>query len=277
MRQTALLRPTPQFTVVRLTNNASGSDYHALQAVYRRRLSGGLQAHASYTWSHSIDDDSDDSANLLFTGASGASAERASSTFDVRHSASGALTYDLPPPPWKARAASRLLRGWSLDAIFRARTAAPVNVIRTTGFIVGDLVEARRPDLVPGVPVYVEDPLAPGGRRLNPDAFRASSGPQGSLGRNALRGFGLSQLDLALRRQFTLSERARLQLRAEVFNVFNHPNFGDPVGDLASRLFGLSTQTLARSLGSGGANGGLSPLYQVGGPRSVQLALKVLF
>lgn len=65
----------------------------------------------------------------------------------------------------------------------------------------------------------------------------------------------------------------RLQLRAEVFNVFNHPNFGDPLGDLASRLFGLSTQTLARSLGTGRVNGGLSPLYQVGGLRTVQLAL----
>ncbi|MET0623346.1 MAG: TonB-dependent receptor, partial [Pyrinomonadaceae bacterium] len=156
-------------------------------------------------------------------------------------------------------------------------TATPVNVIQTTGVFIGDLVEARRPDLVGGVRLYVEDPLAPGGRRLNPPAFSAASGRQGTLGRNALRGFGLSQLDLAVGRQFALSERTRLQLRAEVFNVSNHPNFGDPVGDLQSRLFGLSTQTLARSLGTGGINGGLSPLYQVGGPRSVQLALRLGF
>lgn len=74
-----------------------------------------------------------------------------------------------------------------------------------------------------------------------------------------------------------LGETARLQVRAEFFNVFNHPNFGDPVGDLNSRLFGLSVQMLARSLGTGGVNGGLSPLYQVGGPRSVQLALRFSF
>jgi opacity protein-like surface antigen len=278
LRQTALLRPTPAFTLIRLTNNRSSSDYHALQTVYRRRLSDGLQAHVSYTLSRSIDDDSDDSSNLLFMGAPDPRAERAPSTFDVRHSLSGAVTYDLPAPRRKRAArAFNILRHWSVDAIFRARTAAPVNVLRTTGLILGDLVEARRPDLVPGVPVYLEDPRAPGGRRLNPEAFSAAAGRQGTLGRNSLRGFGLSQLDLAVRRQFTLSERARLQLRAEFFNVFNHPNFGDPVSDLGSRLFGLSTQTLARSLGTGGVNGGLSPLYQVGGPRTVQLALKLNF
>ena len=276
LRQTALLRPNPKFTVVRLTTNSSASDYHALQAEYARRLSKGLQAHVSYTWSHSIDDDSDDSSNLLFTGTLDHRAERGPSTFDVRHSLVGALTYDLPRPGAGAHARP-VLGGWSLDAIFRARTATPVNVLQTTGVVVGDLVEARHPDLVGGAPVYLDDPRAPGGSRLNPAAFRPLTVGQGTLGRNALRGFGLSQLDLAVRRRFTITERVRLQLRAEFFNVFNHPNFGDPAGDISSRLFGRSTQTLARSLGAGGVNGGLSPLYQVGGPRSIQLALRLGF
>jgi hypothetical protein len=277
LRQTALLKPNFDFNVVRLTTNSSASDYHALQAVYARRLARGFQAHASYTWSHSIDDDSDDSSSgLLFVGSFDRRDERGPSTFDVRHSLSAAVSYDLPGPSPRAEGGA-LLRGWSLDAIFRARTATPVNVLQTTGVFFGDLIEARRPDLVGGVPIYLEDPRAPGGRRFNPAAFRMVAGRQGTLGRNALRGFGLTQLDLAVRRQFALSERTRLQLRAEVFNVFNHPNFGDPVGDLGSRLFGLSTQTLARSLGTGGVNGGLSPLYQVGGPRSVQLALRIGF
>jgi hypothetical protein len=236
-----------------------------------------LQAHASYTWSHSIDDDSDDSSSgLLFTGSFDRRFERGPSTFDVRHSVSAAASFDLPRPA-RGRSGAALLRDWSLDAIFRARTATPVNVLQTTGVFIGDLIEARRPDLVGGVPVYLEDPAAPGGRRFNPEAFLLVSGRQGTLGRNALRGFGLSQLDLAVRRQLHLSERTRLQLRVEVFNLLNHPNFGDPVGDLGSRLFGLSTQTLARSLGTGGVNGGLSPLYQVGGPRSIQLAVRLGF
>jgi hypothetical protein len=61
------------------------------------------------------------------------------------------------------------------------------------------------------------------------------------------------------------------------FNIFNHPNFGSPINTLSSPLFGHSTQMLASFLGSGGANGGFNPLYQIGGPRSIQLALKLQF
>ena len=68
-----------------------------------------------------------------------------------------------------------------------------------------------------------------------------------------------------------------LRFRAEFFNIFNHPNFGNPNNSLTSPLFGHSTQTLASSLGSGGANGRFNPLYQIGGPRSIQLALKLQF
>jgi hypothetical protein len=150
-------------------------------------------------------------------------------------------------------------------------------VLFRTGLVVGDLVEALRPDVVEGVPIYVKDPAAAGGRRINRDAFVIAAGRQGSLKRNALRGFSFSQLDVAFRRRVALGERVNLQLRAEFFNVLNHPNFGDPVGDLNSNLFGQSIQMLGRSLGIGGVNGGLSPLYQVGGPRSVQLAMKLEF
>src|SRR5205085_543345 len=107
LRQTALLNPNPTFTLIRLLTSGSASDYHALQAVYARRLARGLQAHASYTWSHSIDNDSDDSANgLVFTGSFDPRNERGPSTFDVRHSFSAAASFDLPRPRRGARAAS---------------------------------------------------------------------------------------------------------------------------------------------------------------------------
>jgi hypothetical protein len=92
-----------------------------------------------------------------------------------------------------------------------------------------------------------------------------------------LRGFGATQADVGLQRQFHLTEKMELRFRSEFFNIFNHPNFGNPNNDLPSPLFGHSIQTLASCLGSGGANGGFNPLYQIGGPRSIQLALKFQF
>ena len=91
-----------------------------------------------------------------------------------------------------------------------------------------------------------------------------------------LRGFGATQVDLALQRQFHLTEKTGLSFRGELFNIFNHPNFGSPNNNLTSPLFGQSTQTLASSL-AGTSGAGFNPLYQIGGPRSIQLALKLQF
>jgi len=92
-----------------------------------------------------------------------------------------------------------------------------------------------------------------------------------------LRGFGAFQADFALQRRFRLTEKIQLRFRGEFFNIFNHPNFGPLDNNITDALFGYPTATLASSLGSGGANGGLNPLYQTGGPRSIQLALKLQF
>ena len=97
------------------------------------------------------------------------------------------------------------------------------------------------------------------------------------LGRNALRGFPIHQVDLTLRRRFQVTERLGVRFGADVFNIFNHPNFADPNNLLTSATFGLSPSMLGRALGGGGSLGGLNPLYQIGGPRSIQLFLKVEF
>jgi hypothetical protein len=186
------------------------------------------------------------------------------------------------------------LRDWSVDTMFTARSATPVNVTISRDLGFGSI--PVRPDLVAGIPLYLTDPTVPEGQRFNNTVVSTNQrGPflipatarQGTLGRNALRGFPIWQLDLALRRQFNLSERVNLQLRAEFFNIFNHPNFGDPPGSLASvsstgvityqSAFGVSSAMLGRSLGSGGVSGGFNPLYQVGGPRSIQLAVRLQF
>ncbi len=144
----------------------------------------------------------------------------------------------------------------------------------------------QRPNIVPGQPFYLHGSQYPGGKRINPDAFTSPADlfTQGNLGRNTLRGFGAWQEDFAIRRTFRITERVSLLFRAEAFNIFNHSNFGDPgaQSDGANHLnsgdaFGLSTQVLSNSLGTGGADGGLSSLYQIGAPRSLQFALKLMF
>jgi hypothetical protein len=87
------------------------------------------------------------------------------------------------------------------------------------------------------------------------------------------------QWDFAIHREFRIRESLKIQFRAEMFNILNHPNFGQPVGDMSDPNFGVATQMLGRSLSGSGAGsaGGFSSLYQIGGPRSMQFALKVLF
>jgi hypothetical protein len=269
-----LLNLNPAFARgIFLTRSAGTSDYHALQAQFQRRMSRGLQALASYTWGKSLDTGSTDVYSL--SSALALNANRGPSDFDLRHTFTAAATYDLPAP--SGSALSPVLRDWSLDVFFRARSAPPVEVDSVRRLATYGNMRLR-PDLVPGAPLYLKDASLPGGKRFNRAAFAIPAEPrQGTLGRNVLRGFGAAQLDLALRRQFSLTERVKLQLRAELFNALNQPSFGAPEGFLPSGLFGLSTQMLGRSLGSGGADGGFSPLYQVGGPRSMQLAARLSF
>jgi hypothetical protein len=99
------------------------------------------------------------------------------------------------------------------------------------------------------------------------------------LGRNAVPGLGSVQADLSLARRFVFTEQLNLQFRADAFNVLNHPNFANPSGTvllsssgvLAFTNGGVATQMLSQGLG------GLNALYQVGGPRSIQLSLKLQF
>jgi hypothetical protein len=279
LRVSDLVDVNPDFGLVAVTDNTSTSDYHALQLKFQRRLSGGLQALASYTFSHSMDSASTDAFadNVNSPGtAVNSNLDRSHSNFDIRHSVTAGVTYDLPLPQ-SNRLAREAFGGWSVDTFILARSAPPVDLVGAVEFFSGAELFLR-PNVNPGVPLVLYASQYPGGKAFNPAAFTAApSGQQGDFGRNVLRGFGAWQADLALQRQFHITEKLGLRFRSEFFNVFNHPNFGSPNNTLSSPLFGKSTQMLASSLGSGGANGGFNSLYQIGGPRSIQLALKLQF
>ena len=257
--------------------NGLTSDYDSLQIQFRRRLSRGLTGLTSYTWSHCIDYGSQ---NYNF------GYERGDCDFDVRSNFSAALSYDLPDVGHNALL-NAVMHHWGVDDRFTARTAFPVTLSGN---------ELPQPDgqfyfgglnLVPGQAIYLYGANCaatlqamgdlppgkgcPGGRAINPNAFVAVNSGLGDAPRNFVRAFGAWQMDLSLRRDFPIREALKLQFRAEAFNLFNHPNFGAINPNLDQATFGQATGTLANSLGI------LSPLYQQGGPRSIQFALRLVF
>jgi hypothetical protein len=258
-----------------LTDNGATSDYEALQLQYRRPLARGLQALANYTFSHSIDDASSDVAAFVGTTVVAFSnkLDRGNSDFDVRHSFSAALTYAIPSSR-KPRLLSYVTRNWSLYGIAVARSGFPITVNQEVTCI--QTICGIRPDVVPGQPFWLAQPSAPGGQILNVNAFALPApGQQGNEGRNVVPGFSFVQTDVSTSRTFALGDRLNLQFRADAFNAFNHPNFTNPAGEYRGpstpSFYLQSTQMLNQGLG------GLNPLFQEGGPRSLQLSLRLTF
>jgi len=257
-------------SVISLITNGISSNYNSLQISWQKRLSHGLQAQTSYTWSHSFDNQSNNfqSYSLLY----------ASSDFDIRNNFQSALTYDVPGR-YSNAFASGLLAHWSVDSRISARSSLPIDV--NSGNVVNPATGnffVVHPNRVPGQPLYVSTPdssgkLPPGGRRINAAAFQTTT-TEGNAGRNIARGFDAVQADIAIRKEFGLvHDRAKLQFRAESFNILNHPVFGSVYNNLSNGAgrFGYAYTTQDSQLG------GLNSIYQVGGPRSLQLALRLHF
>ncbi len=271
--------PGSELLRIALATNHGRSGYQGLQIQYRRRLSTAFQALFSYAWSHSIDNASSDYTLNWATPGAMAARDRSSSDFDVRHAAVAAFSYENQRAERPRGRTGRLLQGWAVDGVLRARTGFPINVVAAEQSMALTFANAFRPDLVPGQPIWISDASAPRGVRLNRAAFQTTTGLiQGNLGRNALAGFGMFQADLALRREFRFQEQGpALQFRVEAFNAFNNANLADPVRFLASPMFGESPTMLNVMLGTGSPASGLAPIFQVGGARSVEVVLRVRF
>ena len=172
LRVTNLFNVNPNFEFIALTDNSATSDYHALQIKFQRRLSRGLQALASYSWSHSIDIASTDAiATNLNTPdqIAGANVDRGNSDFDIRHAFTAGVTYDLPSGG-SQKLLKAILGGWSMDSFVFARSAPPVNIVGGAFFAAGTAL-APRPNVVPGVPLVLNGSQFPGGKIFNRAAF----------------------------------------------------------------------------------------------------------
>ena len=263
-------RPDPRFDDIDLLESRASSNYHALQTRYQQRLSRGFTALASYTWSKSIDD-----ASNFFSSAGdpnfpqnsfNAAAERGRSNFDVRHRLSVSYSYALPFGKGQSYVnddgwVSTLLSGWETYGIVTLQSGRPFTVALLpeidnsgTGRSILGFGNNDRPNLV-GNPELSSPTTA---QWFNTSAFAfPAPGTFGDAGRNILDGPGFQNLNASLVKNTSFTEQVKLQFRAEVFNLFNHPNFNLPDNFLGSPTFGRITS--ARD------------------PRHIQFGLKLLF
>jgi len=273
LRQEALFQPTTDFAGdFLLTRNDAFANYDALQVQYRKRLGSRVQALANYTFSHSLDNASNDVVAGLASTVISAANDYGSSNFDVRQSFSGAFTFDVPSVT-KSGVVAMLTKDWSLESVIVARSGFPFNAQLLFASPDPGGHAYARPDRVPGVSVWIANANAGGEQSLNPAAFAIPAAlRQGTEGRNDIAGFGLTQVDLSVARKFPIRDTWTLQFRADAFNVLNHPNFANPLALVEFGSFYLSSQAMLNQ-----GLGGLTPLFQQGGPRSLQLSLKLTF
>ncbi|HUE04626.1 MAG TPA: carboxypeptidase regulatory-like domain-containing protein [Bryobacteraceae bacterium] len=267
--------PYPAFGPVSWRGDVGNSTFHALQLNVRRAFEKGFMLSANYMWFHSINDDSigggeSDTPQDSFCRA----CDKASSDDDVRQMYNLSAVYQLPfgagrqylSSPGIART---VFGGWTLSTIATTQTGLPFNITinRSNGSVPGDYAVSgeERPDYVPGVPL-----TPPGGSTpndwVNAAAFSTpASGTFGDLGRNAFRAPPISDVDFALAKDVSFTERMHLRFRADVFNVFNRAQYGAPNAVLGQTNFGVITNTIS-SYATGR-----------GTPREFQLSAKVSF
>lgn len=232
------------------------SNYSSLQVSFDKRLSKGLTMLVGYTYSHAIDNVSTD-----FGGGTGApqdpryrNLDRSNSAFDLRHRFTLSYTYSIPG--FRGGGAAGLLLGnWQLNGIIVAQTGLPFTPGLSSATV--NTGTGSRPNCI-------ADPTLPSDQRtlqhwFNLAAF-ATPAPYvyGNCGRNILFGPGRTNFDQSLFKDFPIHERFTLQFRAEAFNLFNHPQFGQPNATIGSSSAGIISSI-------------------VGNPRSLQGSLRLVF
>jgi hypothetical protein len=255
--------PYPAFGPVSWRGDVGNSTFEALQSNLRRTFTNGFLLSANYMWSHSINDDSigggeSDTPQDSFCRA----CDKASSDDDIRHTFNLSAVYTLP---FK----NRIWGNWELSAIGTAQTGLPVNITvdRSNSAVPGlyAISGEMRPNYVPGTSLTPAGGSTPNDW-INLAAFAVPANQTfGNLGRNIFRAPGISQLDLGLSKFVNIKEMLNLRFRADLFNVFNAPQFGAPNSDISASNFGVITSTISNYVTGRGT------------PRELQLSAKIVF
>jgi len=261
-----------RFGAVTQFSTGSNSHYHGLQLTAMKRLGHGLQAQVNYTFSRCMDEVSNGGFLQFAAGAilsplpGDLRRNYGPCDYDIRHNLSAEYVYELPIKV-RGRGWGYALNGWQISGTAFWHSGIPFSVLSTAYSANGNgIVQGAGPQfasVVPGVPLYEHNAVAGVTQAgtiqwLNPDAFASSVDPStgacaggdtpqtcqfGNLGRNALRGPDFVWSDFYLTKWFALSERVKLRMEGQFFNVFNHPNFGLPSLVLAGIPGKPTTQT----------------------------------
>jgi hypothetical protein len=271
--------------------NSLFSKYNALQAQLRRTL-GDLTLEANYTWSHEMDDQVN-----VFAGFEDPLDPRhdiGNGDWDVRNNITASAVYNFPRLEHSSSLLREAIGGWQASSILQARSGLGQNVEVTSGFF-GNFM---RPDVVPGVPVKLPNVSWPNSSyninafAMNPkfDGVYGDPSTFGTVGRNSLRGPAFAQWDLSGIKNFALTGQIKLQFRADIFNILNHPSFSNiDTGICSSVSYPSATSAVctpnlpdaANHVGFGTASatiaGADSNQIGTGTARQTQLSLRLIF
>jgi hypothetical protein len=270
---TNCIRPIPTFGEFNQKGNDGNSNFHSLQASVERSLTNGWLWGTQYMWSHALSDVGFGAGQYPhIQNYSCIKCSYSSTDIDIRQTLTVNTVYELPFGPGKrfltsGGVAGKLLGGWELSGIASASSGRPIDILvdvsptdRPDG-----VTRNQRPDLVPGQSIYGNPKTINNWFNINAFAVPAV-GTWGSLGRNAGRGPGYYEIDTALEKSTGLTERLKLKFRAEAFNLFNHPIYGDPSSDISDPAsFGVITSQLNNNPTG------------IGSSRKIQLMLRLEF
>jgi hypothetical protein len=287
-------RPEPNFANESLDADELNSSYHALQAQLRHNA-GRLNFEANYTWSHEIDD----MVNVFsgFSNPTNPNFDRGPGDWDIRHNFTASVVYNIADLKGSNSLVRGVLGGWQASSIVQTRSGGPADPTLVPGFF-GIPV---RPDLT-GQPIRLPNSSWPYSS-YNVDAYQVDPNFNGDpgvglgdAGRNSLRAPGFFQWDFSAMKNFAVTEKVTVQFRADIFNILNHPNFGNPnvgicnsvVAPVPSQAPGCapvalsvdpSGQSINRQFGSIGETiaSENSSLVGTGTARQEQFSLKFIF
>src|SRR6202051_2008062 len=256
----------PNFGDINQLNSAGTSNYNSLQATFKSRSWHGLNTQLSYTWGHNLDEVTE-YRGVIPLNSFDLKAEYGNADFDTRHNFTAAWVYEIPGASWGPKI---LTHGWQLTSLWSFHTGTPFNITGGT----------QRPglDLIanPFAGVSHSFSAAAGGEPwVNPAAFcvpgaagcAGPTNPMGDLSRNKYYGPSFKDFDFSIFKNFNITERVKLQLRGEIYNIGNHINLASGSGSVGSSGF------VSDTIGDFNGAPGLGP----GEPFNMQLVGKIIF